>query len=181
MDEVHLHGRSRLRVAGGVVQEFGHGQDDRLDDGAADVLSGLPSDPHPAVILDARLGPAHDVQQRGFVSLPPRPRASQEPDDLGLAGELAAGVVDLVGVGQDLLVVVMVDHRADRALLLVNQRLECSCHGLHGSLGRLLRASGRLLRKGAEVLKDLFLGLGEHGASQLRVERLPSVATGAAP
>ncbi len=167
--EADLHAGVGLRVAGGVVQQLGDREHDRLHGPAhhRDVDQGVHL--HPLVVADARLGAADDIGQRGGHPLAAGPGAAEHGDGLGAPAELGVGVVDLQQVPQHIGVVVPLLHLGDEDLLFVRESLDGAHRRLERRLGGCLGPCLRLVHRAGELLHDGVQALREGRTGQLLV------------
>ncbi|WP_060888903.1 hypothetical protein [Streptomyces scabiei] len=169
--DVDLDRGAGLRVTGGVVEQFGHGEDDGFHGAAHHGDAGLAVDAHAPVVADAGGGAPDDLHERGGGALPSRPGAAQHGDGLGSPAELGVGVVDFEEVAQHVGVVVPVLHLGDGDLLLVGEGLDRAHGRLEGGLGRPVRTGARVLDGPGEAGQHLVEALAELRVGEPRVER----------
>jgi hypothetical protein len=160
-----------LGVAGGVVEQFGDGEDDRFDGAALHGDVGLAVDADAPVVADARGGAPDDLDERGGGTLPSRPGTAQYGDGLGAAAELGVGVVDFEEVAQHVGVVVPVLHLGDGDLLFVGEGLEGAHGRLEGGLGGLVGTGPRVFDGPGETGQHLVEALAEVRVGEPLVER----------
>ncbi|MET7439412.1 hypothetical protein [Streptomyces sp. NPDC005568] len=165
-------------MAGGVVQQFGDGEDQRVHDRSGHRHVRRPADAYPAVVADAGGRAAHDVGERGGVPPPLGRGPAEHGQGTGAAGEAGVGVVDAEQVAEDVRVVVPVLHRGDGGLLLVGEVEECARRLPEDGTGAAVRARPGLSERGGEPLQHAVEARRETGAGEARVEG-PGVHEGA--
>lgn len=171
VSDVHLDRGVGLGVAGGVVEQLGDRQDDRLHGAALHRDVDLAVDAYAPVVADARGGAPDDLDERGGGALPARPGAAQDGDGLGTAAELGVGVVDFEKVAQHVGVVVPVLHLGDGHLLLVGEGLDRAHGRLESGLGGLVGADLGVLDGAGEAGEHLVEALAELRLGEPAVER----------
>ncbi|MBD2894439.1 hypothetical protein amrb99_33640 [Actinomadura sp. RB99] len=161
--EVDLDGGVRAGVAGGVVEQLGERQHDRLDRpaGDRDVHRSLQVDPQ--VVADPGGRAAHHVGHRGRRALLARPRPAQHGGGLRAPAELGVHVVDAEQAVEHVGVVVPLLHRGDGELLLVGEALHGAHHRAEGRLGGLVGPRPDPVGGPGEQVHHRLQGLAEGG------------------